>query len=108
MSGHGIVLCMDTLPTTCPDTAPRGVRTRLDCGRLREAASGPVKAEDRERGHTPVRSVRMGDRWDHLEAVYGKRKVSGVLNEVAAWLLREPGAKLPPRAPLPERPANDS
>ena len=49
----------------------------------------------------------MGDRWEHLEAVYGKRQCSAVLNQVAAWLLREPGAKLPPRAPLPKDSSTD-
>lgn len=44
----------------------------------------------------------MGDRWERLEAVYGDRQVSAVLNQCAAYLLREPGAKLPPRAPLAE------
>lgn len=50
--------------------------------------------------HTPVRSLRMDDeRWKLLGEVYGARNRSAILNEVAAWLLREPGAKLPPRAP---------
>ncbi len=52
--------------------------------------------------HTPVQSVRMGKaRWDALGEVYGERQRSAVLNEVAAWLLREPGAKLPARAVEP-------
>ena len=92
---------MDTTTAKCPDTVGRRVRTPLDYGHTREAASRPVKAEDRDRGHTPVRSIRMGARWDRLETVYGKRKRSELLDQVAAWLLREPGAKLPPRAPLP-------
>lgn len=41
----------------------------------------------------------MGARWEALETVYGRRKNSALLNQCAAWLLREPGAKLPPRAP---------
>lgn len=49
--------------------------------------------------HTPVRSVRMSDeRWERLAELYGARNRSNVINEVVAWLLREPGAKLPPRA----------
>lgn len=52
--------------------------------------------------HTPVRSIRMDDeRWDRLGEHYGQRNRSAVLNEVVAWLLREPGAKLPPRVPTP-------
>lgn len=52
--------------------------------------------------HTPVRSIRVGDkRWDRLGEEYGARNRSAVLNEVIAWLLREPGAKLPKRIDPP-------
>lgn len=49
--------------------------------------------------HTPVHSVRMpDDRWERLGEVYGERGRSAALNEAAAYLLREPGARLPARA----------
>lgn len=52
--------------------------------------------------HTPVRATRMDDeRWDRLGDLYGQRNRSAVLNEVVAWLIREPGAKLPARATAP-------
>jgi hypothetical protein len=39
------------------------------------------------------------ERWAGLGDVYGLRERSTVINEVVAWLLREPGAKLPERRP---------
>lgn len=61
-----------------------------------------VVREDEKDKHTPTRSIRMGKRWDDLEDLYGKRSRSQLFEQVAAWLLREPGAKLPERKPRPE------
>jgi hypothetical protein len=48
--------------------------------------------------HTPVRSLRVDkERWEKFGTAYGERNRSAVLNEVIAWLLREPGARLPKR-----------
>jgi hypothetical protein len=45
----------------------------------------------------------MGEeRWERLGQAYGKNKRSAVLNDVVAWLLREPGAKLPQRVDPPQ------
>jgi hypothetical protein len=51
--------------------------------------------------HTPTHSIRMGDRWDLLGEAYGDRARSALFEQVAAWLLREPGAKLPQRVEQP-------
>lgn len=52
--------------------------------------------------HTPKRSIRMGDpAWNGLGAQYGARQRSAILAQCVAYLLREPGAKLPERAPRP-------
>lgn len=40
----------------------------------------------------------MGNRWERLGELYGSRSRSELFDEVAAWLLREPGARLPERA----------
>lgn len=39
----------------------------------------------------------MGDRWDRLGEEYGERSRSALFDQVAAWLLREEGARLPRR-----------
>jgi hypothetical protein len=39
----------------------------------------------------------MGAHWERLGEVYGERARSKLFDEVAAWLLREPGAELPER-----------
>ena len=58
--------------------------------------------DDQSARHTPNRSIRMRKGlWDGLGEVYGDRQRSAVLAQCAAYLLREPGAKLPPRAPAP-------
>jgi hypothetical protein len=56
-----------------------------------------MRAADREK-YVPTRSIRMGDRWERLGAEYGARGRSKLFEQVAAYLLREPGAKLPERA----------
>lgn len=54
---------------------------------------------------TPHRSVRISDeRWQELgevTAAMGTDRAK-VLNELAAWWLREPNAKLPKRPPVDE------
>lgn len=57
-----------------------------------------MRKEERRKGdHTPTRSIRMGKRWDDLEAVYGRGTRSALFEQVASYLLREQGAKLPDR-----------
>lgn len=59
-----------------------------------------MRRDERDKGdHTPTRSIRMGDRWERLGAVYGARARSALFEELAAWLLCERGAKRPERKP---------
>lgn len=56
-------------------------------------------ANPRAKGeYEPNRTIRMGDRWERLGEVYGSRNRARLFDEFAAWMLREPGAKLPKRA----------
>jgi len=51
-------------------------------------------------GRTPTRSVKMPDeRWDALDRDAKKTGSdrSKVINELAAWFTKEPGAELPDR-----------
>lgn len=53
--------------------------------------------------HTPIRSIRIPEElWDGLAAVYGKRQRAVIINDLTSYLLRRPGVKMPPRAPLPQ------
>lgn len=59
-------------------------------------------ADEPQGKHTPMRPIRIDDHlWERLGEVYGPRARSTVIRQCAAYLLREPGAKLPPRAPAP-------
>ncbi len=73
------------------------------CTRLRLWIATPYRgsvAKDRHR--TPRRVIGIEDTaWKRLEAMYGIRRRAEVLRQVAAWLARMPGAKLPTRPPAP-------
>lgn len=49
--------------------------------------------------HTTNRVIRMGDEWEDLAAVVGKRQRAAHIRALVQWWLREPGAKLPERLP---------
>lgn len=96
--GHATLICMDTASAIAwtPESLDPVIEScpvHVHRPRLRA-----VRKEERAKGeHTPTRSIRMGDRWDELERVYGRGTRSALFEQVAAWLLREPGAKLPER-----------
>jgi hypothetical protein len=49
--------------------------------------------------HTTNRVVRLGEEWDNLAKVAGKRKRAEVIRALVRWYLRYPGARLPERPP---------
>jgi len=64
----------------------------------------PAMANPRAKGeYEPNRTIRMGERWDLLGEVYGSRNRASLFDQFAAWMLHEPGAKLPKRV----RPSSD-
>jgi hypothetical protein len=49
--------------------------------------------------HTTNRVVRLGDEWEELGEVTGKRGRAEIIRQLVRWYLRYPGAKLPERPP---------
>lgn len=69
-------------------------------------SSPPRKPGRPATGQKPAHSVRIADeQWTPFVEYFGD-KYPAALGELMAWWVRVPGAKKPPRPPVP-KPAND-